>query len=117
MLRYRPHQVKSPLTRPTRAMIQSKEAMILKAILIPNMAPLANACRTFSVLSSLSTGTVTDPAVRASSVSGYRNLEMAREAGIDMIQDETRTSAFKPKPMYPTRTDPEMVAKPQVMIW
>lgn len=85
-------------------------------ILRPSQVPLEKACRAFSALCSSSSGMTTRPAVRVSSVSGYRILEMAKEAGIDMIQDDTKASALSPRPMYPTKTEPEMVAKPQVII-
>ena len=42
---------------------------------------------------------------------------MARDAGMDMTQEDTRACALRPRPMYATSTDPEMVAKPEHMTW
>ena len=91
ILRYLPHQVRSPFASPSRAMIQRRVERIMPAILRPSQAPLAKAWRELAALCSSSSGITIRPVVSVSSVSGYRNFEMAREAGIDMTPITSRS--------------------------
>lgn len=90
MFRYRPHHVRRPLTRPMRERIQRRVAPIMPAIFRPSQVPFVNAWRALEALWSSSSGRVTRPAVRVSSSSGHRSLEVASEAGMLMTQDEIR---------------------------
>lgn len=87
----------------------------MPAILIPSQAPLAKACSAFVARCSSSSGTTHRPEVIVSSVSGYLILDTARDAGMDMMQEDTIACAFRPRLMYATRTEPAMVANPEVM--
>lgn len=91
ILRYLPHQVSSPFASPSRAMIQRRVVRIMPAIFRPSQAPLAKAWREFAALCSSSSGITIRPVVSVSSVSGYRNFEIAREAGIDMTPVTSRS--------------------------
>ena len=55
-------------------------------------------------------GDETRPDVSVSFSSGQRNLEVAREAGMLMTQDEIRACGLMSSEMYETRTLPAMVA-------
>ncbi len=57
-------------------------AKIMPAIFNPNHAPFAKAWSEFAARSSSSSGITTLPAVKVSSVSGYRSLLMAKLAGM-----------------------------------
>ena len=93
-------------------------AIIIPAIFNPSHAPLANEWRKLAARCSSSSGTtITSSVVKASCSSGKRSLLIANDDGIDMTQEETRAWPFSPRPMYARRTDPAMVAKPDVMIW
>lgn len=42
---------------------------------------------------------------------------MAREAGMDMTQEEISARGLIPIPIYAPSTEPAMVANPEVMTW
>ncbi len=65
-------------------------ARIIPAILRPSQAPLAKAWRAFAARWSSSSGMTTLPVVKVSSVSGWRSLLIARDAGMDMTHEEIR---------------------------
>ena len=94
-----------------------RAATIIPATLIPSHEPLANAWRKLDGLSSSSSGITSSPEVRVSSVSGYRSFEMARDAGIDITQDEIRATGEIPIKIYAESTLPAIVANPEVMTW
>lgn len=81
--------------------MHSNDATIIPATLRPSHPPLANAWSAFVGRSSSSSalGITMRPAVSGSSVSGYRSLEMAREAGMDMTQLEIRACGLRPMEM------------------
>lgn len=97
MLRYRPHHVKRPFTRPRRLIMQRSVARIMPAILSPSQAPLAKACRALAALCSSSSGMTQRPDVSVSSVSGYRSLLIARLAGMLIMQEDIKACPLTPK--------------------
>ena len=98
-------------------MMHSSVAAIMAPILSPSQAPMANACSELAARFSASSGMTTRPAVSVSSSSGYRSLEMASDAGIDMTHDDTSACGLTPSPMYATSTEPAIVANPEHITW